>query len=111
LLFDGYGLDGRGLWEIEEVRLYVKLLRAAVPEWAWYLRKGDPSHPSMGFILLATANCDDPMEQSPSESREMLSETLDSLGYEAGRSGSPQSVYSPIVDECLALFTAWRSAD
>jgi hypothetical protein len=41
LVFSGYADDSRELWEIPEVRAYVKKLVAAWPEWMFFLDTSD----------------------------------------------------------------------
>lgn len=41
LVFSGYSDDSRELWEIPEVRAYVKKLVAAWPEWMFFLDTSD----------------------------------------------------------------------
>lgn len=43
LSFDGYNYDRRELWEIRDVRRYVKKLLRAWPDWMFFVHENDPT--------------------------------------------------------------------
>jgi hypothetical protein len=63
LVFSGYSDDSRELWEIPEVRAYVKKLVEAWPEWMFFLDTSDQTLQVCFMCLCEMERTDDPNKQ------------------------------------------------
>lgn len=81
LVFDGYCSDPRELWEISEVRAYVKKLTTAWPSWMFFLDGSRHSLVVLFMCLCAMERTDNPNKQRVVN----LPHDLLSVGFEGVR--------------------------
>ncbi|WP_188190825.1 hypothetical protein [Nonomuraea sp. SYSU D8015] len=60
LSFDDYSIDSRGLYDIPEVRTYLRTFQKRFSWWLWYFKVGVDSRECAGFVLLFLAGLNDP---------------------------------------------------
>jgi hypothetical protein len=91
LRFSGYDAKPQGLWDIVEVRAYVRRLRETFPFWPWYLAISRDPAEFVGPILFLVAGVEDPRQITLNEHQEFLTTMFLGLNLEADRVGLPES--------------------
>lgn len=111
LEFSGYDADPRGLWDIPEVRSYLRSFNQAFPLWPWYFYINPEPGQVIAFALMFFSYLDNPRRITKEESVAWLKEVFRALNFESERAGADQEINTEMSDmifESVKSFTRLR---
>jgi hypothetical protein len=111
LEFSGYDADPRGLWDVPEVRAFLRKFHKVCPIWPWYFYLNPEPGRVVGFALMFFAYLDNPRRITKEESLAWLTEAFQGLNFEAENAGADEQLITEMsssILEALKSFTRLR---
>ena len=111
LEFNGYDADPRGLWDIPEVRVFLRKFHKVCPIWPWYFYLNPEPGRVVAFALMFFAYLDNPRRITQEEGVAWLAEVFQGLNMEADHVGADEPLIADmtsIIFEALKSFTRLR---
>jgi hypothetical protein len=92
LEFSGYDADPRGLWDIPEVRTFLRKFHKVCPIWPWYFYLNPEPGRVVAFALMFFAYLDNPRRVTPEEGAAWIAEVFRGLNWEADHAGADEQL-------------------
>lgn len=111
LEFSGYDADRRGLWDIPEVRAFLREFHTVCPIWPWYFYLNPEPARVVAFALMFFAYLDNPRRITQEDGVAWMTEVFLGLNMEADYAGADEQLIaemSSTIGEALKSFTRLR---
>jgi hypothetical protein len=111
LEFSGYDADPRGLWDIPELRAFLRKFHKVCPIWPWYFYLNPEPGKVVAFALMFFAHLDNPRHITKEETVAWLTEVFRGLNMEADHVRADEQLItemSSTIFDALKSFTRLR---